>query len=115
MEQEERLCKEVKTVREFTHLGDRVSAGGGCEAAVTARTICWWFGFRECDELLYCRRFPLRLKGAAYESYTRLAMLYASELWCLRESEMGILRKTDRSMVKAMCGVQLKDRKYLLI
>ena len=28
----------VETVRKFTYLGDRVSAGGGCEAAVTART-----------------------------------------------------------------------------
>ena len=24
----------METVREFTNLGDRVSAGGGCEAAV---------------------------------------------------------------------------------
>ena len=30
---------------------------------------------------------------------------------CLKESEMGILRRTERSMVSAMCGVQLKDRK----
>ena len=29
-------CDEVETVREFTYLGDRVCAGGGCEAAVTA-------------------------------------------------------------------------------
>ena len=27
----------METVREFTYLGDRVSTGGGCEAAVTAR------------------------------------------------------------------------------
>ena len=26
-------------------------------------------------------------------------------------SEMGILQRTERSMVRAMCGVQLKDRK----
>ena len=26
------LCDEVETVKEFTYLGDRVSAGGGCEA-----------------------------------------------------------------------------------
>ena len=25
-----------------------VSAGGGCEAAVTARTRCGWVMFREC-------------------------------------------------------------------
>ena len=30
------LCDKVETVREFTYLGDRVSVGGGCEAAVTA-------------------------------------------------------------------------------
>ena len=38
MEQEVKLCDEVETVREFTCLGDRVSAGGGCEAAVTVIT-----------------------------------------------------------------------------
>ena len=53
MEQEEKLCDEVETVREFTYLGDRVSAGGGCESAVTARTRCWSVMFRECGELLY--------------------------------------------------------------
>ena len=31
-----KLCDEVGTVRGITYLGDRVSAGGGCEAAVTA-------------------------------------------------------------------------------
>ena len=40
MEHEERLCDGVETAREFTYLGDRVSAGGGCEAAVTARARC---------------------------------------------------------------------------
>ena len=31
VEQEVKLCDEVETVGEFTYLGDRVSAGGGCE------------------------------------------------------------------------------------
>ena len=38
VEQEEKLCDEVETVRVSTYLGERVNAGGGCEAAVTART-----------------------------------------------------------------------------
>ena len=41
---------------------DSMSAGGECEAAVTVRTRCGWVKFRECGELLYDRRFPLRLK-----------------------------------------------------
>ena len=47
--------------------------------------------FREFGELLYGRRFPLRLKGAVYKSYVRPAMLYGSEAWCLKESEINIL------------------------
>ena len=38
MEQGKKLCDEVETVREYTYLGDGVSAGQRCEAAVTART-----------------------------------------------------------------------------
>ena len=50
VEQEETLCDGVETVREITYLGNRVSAGGGCEAAVTVRTRCGWIKFRECGE-----------------------------------------------------------------
>ena len=42
VEHEEMLGDEVETVRELTYLGDSVSAGGGCKAAVTARTRCGW-------------------------------------------------------------------------
>ena len=38
-------------------------------------------------------------------------MLYRSEAWYLKESEMVILQRTERPMVRGMCGVQLKDRK----
>ena len=91
MEQEEKLCDEVETVGEFTYLGDRVSEGGGCEAAVTAKTRYGWVMLRECGELLSDRRFPLRLKGVVYGSDVGPVILYGSETWCLRESEMRIL------------------------
>ena len=78
----------MEAVREFTYLGDRVSAGGECEATITAKTRCGWLKFRECGELLYGRTFPLRLKGAVYKSHVRLAILYESEAWYMKESEM---------------------------
>ena len=90
MEQEKKLCDEVETVREFTYLGDRVSAGGGCEAAVTARTRCGWLKLSECCELLHGRRFPLRLKAAVYKNNVRLAILHGSEKLCLKEGDMRI-------------------------
>ena len=56
-----------------------MSAGGGCEAAMTARTGCWWVELRECVDLLCEGRFPIRLNGAAYRSYVRSALMYESE------------------------------------
>ena len=38
-------------------------------------------------------------------------MLYGSEAWCLRKKEMAILRRTERAMIRAMCGVKLLDRR----
>ena len=58
---------------------------GGCDAAVTARTICGCVEFMECSQLLYGRRFPLKLIGAVYKCYVRPAILYGSEAWCLKE------------------------------
>ena len=82
----------METVREFTYLGDRVSEGGGCEAGVTAITRCGWGKLKKCGKLLYGRIFPQKLKSAVYMGYVRPANLYGSEAWCLKESEMGILK-----------------------
>ena len=68
---------------------------------MTTRTRCGWVKLLECSELLCGRRFPLMLSGAVYGSYVRPAMLYGSEACCLKESDMGILRRTERSMVRA--------------
>ena len=46
VEHEEKLCSKMETLRELAYLGDRVSACGGCEAAVTARTRCGLVMFR---------------------------------------------------------------------
>ena len=84
-------------------------SAGGCEAAVTVRTRCGWVKIRESSELLHSRGLSLKLKGAVYKAYVSQTILYGSEESCLKD--MGILRRTERSMVRAMCGVQLKDRK----
>ena len=49
------------------------------------------------------------MKGKIYKSCVRSAMLYGSEAWCLRKKEMAILRRTERAMIRAMCGVKVLD------
>ena len=104
----------METVGEFTYLGDRVSAGGVCEAAMTARTRCEWVKLRVCGELLHGRRSHLKLKVAVYQSYVWPAILHRSEAWCLKGSEVGILQRTKRSMVRAIVECSSKtDRRYM--
>ena len=40
-----------------------------------------------------------------------MAMLYGSETWCLKENGMAILRRTERAIVRAMCGAKLMEKK----
>ena len=107
----EKLCDEVETVNGYCYLGDRLNASAGCEAAVTARVRTGWVRFRECEELLLGNRFPLKMKGNVYRCCVRSAILYGSETWCLKENEKAILRRTERAMVRAMCGQKVVDRK----
>ena len=81
----EKLCEEVETVNGFCYLGDRLNAGGGCEAAVTARVGIGLVKFREGGELLLGNRFPLRIIGKVYYCCVRSAILFGNEIWCLRE------------------------------
>ena len=66
--------------------------------------------FRECGELLYGRKFSLKMKGRIYQSCVRLPMLYGSEKWHLRENEMPILRRTGKAIMGAMRGVKLIEK-----
>ena len=108
---DEILCDGVETVSKFSYLDDRLNATGGCETSVTARTRIGWMKFRKCSEILKGRRFSLKMKGKVYKSCVRSAMLYGTEAWCLRENVMAILRRTERAMIRAMCGVKLLDRR----
>ena len=80
---------------------------------MTGRAGIGWVKFKECGELLNSKRLSLKMKGMIYWSCARSAMLYGSETWCLRESEMEILRRTKRAMVKAMydCKTEQMEKK----
>ena len=54
-----------------------------------------------------------QLRKISSSSSVYFAMLYGSETWCLRESEMASLRGTETAMVRSICGVKLVDRKNM--
>ena len=60
---------QVDFVKNFCYLGDKLNASGGSEAVVTARIQIGWIKFRGDRELLYGRKFSLKMKGKIYQSW----------------------------------------------
>ena len=112
MDSVEELCEEVEMVRGFCYLGDRVNAGIGCsEAAVTAKSKNWLGevqGIRGVAELK--KVLAKAEKNGLSELYKISDVIYGSETWRLRENEIAILRRTERAIVRAMCGAKLMEK-----
>ena len=111
--QQEVIYDEVEAVKEFCYLGNRLNASGGCEAAMTAKTIAGWKKFRECGKIPFRKRFSLWMKEKIYKSYTsiRSTILYESKTWCLRENKVANLSRAERSIVRTMCDAKLVDKR----
>ena len=78
----------LEAVASFCYLGDMLSAGGGCEMAVTTRVKTAWKKFRELLPVLTSRHLSYKTSGHVYSSCVRSAMLHASETWPLTCSAM---------------------------
>ena len=68
----------LEVVASFCYLGDMLSAGGGCEMAVTTRVKTAWKKFRELLPVLTSRHLSYKTRGHVYSSCVRSAMLHAS-------------------------------------
>ena len=84
----EKLNDDVETVEGFCYPRNALNASGGSEMTVVARTRIGWMRFQECGEVLYERKFLLKIKRKVYQICVRLAMLRGSETWYLREREV---------------------------
>ena len=102
---------QVDYVKSFCNLGDRLNVSGRSEAAATARTRIKWIKFRKCGALFHGRKFLLKMKGKIYQICVRPAMLYQSKKWRLRENELAILRRNEKAMMRAICGVKLIEKR----
>ena len=77
---------------------------------MTAITRCQCAMSRKFGQLLCGRMCSLKLKIDVYWIYIRPSLLNLHEVLCLRESEMRSLQWTEGSVVRAMCGMLLRDQ-----
>ena len=102
--------RKLEVVDSFCYLGDTVSAGGGCCRSITNRTRVAWGKFHDLLPILKCRSISLPTRGRLYSTCVRSAMLHATECMGLTVKDTCKLQKTDRAMIRWICGVKLKDR-----
>ena len=96
----------LEVVAYFCYLGDMLSAGGGCEIAVTTRVKTAWKKFRELLPVLTSPHLSYKTFGHVYSSCVRSAMLHASETWPLTKTN---LQRNDRAMIRQICSIKPED------
>ena len=100
--------EKLEVVASFCYLGDMLSAGGGCEMAVTTRVKTAWKKFRELPVLTSCH-LSYKTRGHVYSSCVRSAMLHASETWPLTKTNLQRLQRNDRAMIRQICSIKPED------
>ena len=100
----------LEVVDSFCYLGDSMCAGGGCQRAITTRIRCAWGKFRELLPLLTSKSISFLRRGQLFNACVRRALMRAAECWATTKKDMDRIQRTDRSMMRWMCGVRLSDR-----
>ena len=65
----------------------------------------------ELSPILTARGSSYRIKGEIYKACVQSAMTYGTETWAMKKASLHSLERTERMMVRWMCGVSLRDRK----
>ena len=99
----------LEVVASFCYLGDMLSAGGGCEIAVTTRVKTAWKKFMELLLVLTSSHLSYKARGHVYSSCVQSAMLHASETWPPTKTYLQLLQRNDRAMIRQICSIKPED------
>ena len=81
------------------------------DEAARARVSCTWAKFKELSHILTVRGASYHMKGKIYKACVQSVRTYGTETWAMKAANLQSLERTERMMVRWMCGVSLKDRK----
>jgi hypothetical protein len=100
----------LECVENFCYLGDMLGSGGGAEDASRTRVRCAWGKFNELAPIITSRGASLKLKGKIYRACVQSVLVYGSETWPMKVVDSDRLERTERAMMRWMCGVTLRDK-----
>ena len=95
---------------EFRYLGSLVTTDGNSASATTARVSAGWLKWRATTGVLCDKRIPERLKGKAYRTIIRPALLYGSETLAQSAKADRILNAAEMKMLRWPLGLTRLDK-----
>ena len=101
----------LECVPKFCYLGHILGAGGGVEETASTRVRCAWAKFKELSPILVARGTLYHIKGKIYKTCFQSALTYGTETWAMKKANLRSLERTERMILRRMCGVSLKEWK----
>jgi hypothetical protein len=103
----------ISFTSEFIYLGSVVHSSLTCDADVDRRIAKASAAFGALRQPFFNSRIPsLEDKGRVFVALCLSILLYGSECWCLKESQLQRLRVYYNRCVRSMCKVNMKQVRF---
>ena len=100
----------VPSVKEFKYLGSTVQESGGCKRKIKKRVQAGWNRWRRVSGVICDRRLSATVKGKAYSSVVKQAMMYGLETMAVTKKHVQEMEVAEMKMLRFAMGVTRKDK-----
>ena len=100
----------IKLVLLFDYLGRRLANDSDDTAAVKYRIGIGWDAFKKVKSIITSRHVSMKHKALTYETYVRLAVLYATETMTWKSDLLHRMEVFQNHILRWMTGTRLLDR-----
>ena len=100
----------IPKVEKFKYLGSIVQQNGEIEEDINQRIKVGWQKWKHVTGVLCDKRILVGLKGKVYRTEIRPAILYGSECWPVKRTQVQRLMVAEMRMIRWICGYSIRDR-----
>jgi len=100
----------ISKVKQFRYLGLIIQQNGEINKDINQRIRVGWLKWKHDTGVLHDKRMPVGLKGKVYRTIVRPAMLYGSECWALKKTQIQRLLVAEMKMIRWICGYMKLDK-----
>jgi len=90
----------IPKVKKFKYLGLIIQQNGDINKDITQRIKVGWKKWKYASGVLCDKRIPVGLKGRVYRMVIRLAVLYGSECWPIKKTQVQRLMVAEIRMLR---------------